>query len=377
MTSRASSVFGTPRWNRTSTTTNSISIFYRKFSAEEGSFEARFAAAFADAFEHITPIIDDGELIVGQASYTMTDAEADEWARLRKDVALQYATFDGQDSHMAVDYELLLREGTSGIRNRIDALLKSCRADQRAFYDACISCLKGMEVYARHYSELARAMAEQCEDPVRKEELSELAEICAHVPQNPARTFHEAVQSVHFLTLCLSFAPLRPGAMQQFQLGHPDRYLWPYYQADLEAGRITPERAQVLFDCLAIQINRRVPHGLSSGYMVGGRDRNGEIVANALTKMGMQAVDDVHLVYSSVGLCRAESMPEEMLELACEILSHGRSHPAIFNDDVIVSGLKGYGARRRTRANTSTAPAWKSRPWARPTSGWRARTPTC
>ena len=28
---------------------------------------------------------------------------------------------------------------------------------------------------------------------------------------------------------------------QQFQLGHPDRYLYPYYKKDIENGSITPE----------------------------------------------------------------------------------------------------------------------------------------
>ena len=53
----------------------------------------------------------------------------------------------------------------------------------------------------------------------------------------------------------------------------------------------------------------RVPNGLSSGYMVGGRDGDGKIVANDLTLMGMQAIDDVRLVYPAVGFCHAAGMP--------------------------------------------------------------------
>ncbi|MBO5271083.1 MAG: hypothetical protein J6B77_09875, partial [Clostridia bacterium] len=130
---------------------------------------------------------------------------------------------------------------------------------------------------------------------------------------------------------------------EQFQLGHPDRYLYPYYKNDIEKGIITKEEAQALLDCLGIQINMRVPSGLSSGYMVGGRDENGEVVANELTEMLMQVVDDVKLVYPAVGLCYTRDMPDAFLQTACEILSRGRSHPAIFNDDVITRGLIGYG----------------------------------
>lgn len=126
-------------------------------------------------------------------------------------------------------------------------------------------------------------------------------------------------------------------------MGRPDRYLYPYYSMDIENGSITPDFAQTLFDCIAIQINNRVARGLSSGYMVGGRNANGEVVANDLTMMGLQSIDNVRLVYPAVGLCYTKDMPEKYLIKACEILSHGCSHPAIFNDDIIAEGLKEYG----------------------------------
>ena len=317
--------------------------FYRKLSEAEGAFEARYAQACAYAFEHTTPVIGEDELIVGRPAYRMSDAEQAEWQRLREGIVEEYAYLRGQDSHMAIDYELLLREGVKGIVARIDGYLADCAPEKRPFYEACRICLGGVVAHARRYAEQARAMAESCDDPRRRQELMTISQICARVPEYPAESFYEAVQAAHFISLCLSFAPLRPGVLQQFQLGHPDRYLWPYYQADVESGRITQEQAQVLLDCLGVQINCRVPNGLSCGYMVGGRDRKGNLVANDLTCMGMQVIDDIRLVYPSVGLCWAQGMPEEFLEKACGILSHGRSHPAIFNDDLIVSGLMGYG----------------------------------
>ena len=77
--------------------------------------------------------------------------------------------------------------------------------------------------------------------------------------------------------------------------------------------------------------------------MVGGRDRTGKVVANELTGMLMQVIDDIRLVYPSVGLCVTSETPKCYLDQAVEILSHGRSHPAIFNDVVITRGLLSYG----------------------------------
>ena len=159
------------------------------------------------------------------------------------------------------------------------------------------------------------------------------------------------MQSIHFVTLCLSCNPFRFHIPQQFQLGHPDRYLIPYYEKDLASGDLTKERAQLLLDCLGIQINNRVPNGLSCGYMLGGKDQNGKTITNDLTEMLMQTVDNIRLVYPSVGLCYTEDMEDFYLEKACEILSHGCSHPAIFGDDTISKGLTFYGVDEKQARN--------------------------
>ena len=318
--------------------------FYKTYTAAEGGEAERYGDAFVSAFEGLTPVIGEAELIVGRIENRMSDSERAEWEETYR--AATKARCDraggGQDSHMAVDYGLLLREGIVGILARIGTLEERCSAEQAEFYGLCRRCLCAIVAHAENYAALAEKMAGETSDEERAEELREIARICRRVPAYPATSFYEAVQSVHFLSYVLSLNPFRNNP-QQFQLGHPDRYLLPFYENDLAKGILTKERAQLLLDCLGIQINFRVPSGLSSGYMVGGRDRDGNIVSNELTRMLMQVVDDIRLVYPAVGLCFAEGMEEELLTYACEILSHGCSHPAIFNDDVITKGLISWG----------------------------------
>ena len=320
--------------------------FFERWAQNEalGSREARYADAYPRGFDGVEPVIDEGELIVGKASKPLSPEAALRWRAVRAAQAEPLDVCFGQDSHMAIDYELLLREGTEGVAARIERLLAG-EADEgkRAFYGLCAACLNAVADFSDRYAAHADALADACAEEARRAELRTVAAICRRVPRRPARSFHEAVQSVHFLSFCLSMNPYRFFSMQQFQLGRPDRYLYPFYRADRDAGRLTDETAQTLMDCLAIQINNRVSHGLSSGYMLGGRDKTGAIVANELTRMGMQAVDDIRLVYPSVGLCWTEGMPQALLDQACGILSHGRSHPAVFNDDVISAGLRDYG----------------------------------
>lgn len=319
--------------------------FFSKYekNASLDSEEARYADAYQFAMKHVEPVIDEGELIVGKPVHPLKEQDRADFERLIP-MMEEYAVLCGQESHMAVDYPLLLREGTSGITARIDRLRSETNdTGKLRFYDSCKACLHGVELCAERYSAFAQKQADVCTDPVRREELRRIADICNRVPRLPAENFYEAVQSVSFLTYCLSFDPKRYLCQLQFQLGHPDRYLLPFYEKDIAAGKMSKEEAQVLLDCLAIQINHRVPRGLSSGYMVGGRLPDGSVVANDLTEMGMQVIDDIRLVYPSVGYCYTKDAPPHLLEKACEILSHGCSHPAIFNDDLITSGLRSYG----------------------------------
>ena len=321
--------------------------FYKNYTALAHLPEYdRIGESMFFAFASITPVVSPGELILGKRiknSAFAPEAKA-EWESVYQPAARERVRLcgGGQDSHMALDYEKLLAIGIEGIISEIDGHLSGCTEEKKAFYRAARRCLEGVLVHADAYADACAKLTETERDPTHRAELAELAGICRRVPREPAKTFHEAIQSIHFVLHCVSLDPFRL-CPQQFQLGHPDRWLLPYYEADLAAGRITRERAQLLLDCLGIQINNRVQSGLSSGYMLGGRDLRGKTVSNELTEMCLQVIPDIHLVYPAVGLCYTEDMPPHILEKAVSILLSGHSHPAIFSDDVITRGLLSYG----------------------------------
>lgn len=331
--------------DRFGTDTEFYTLFYKQYEKSASlSEEARYAEAFYYAFCHLTPVIGEGELVVGSRDMSLSTDILSEWEETYRDIAFAHRNevFCGQDSHMAIDYPLILTKGLSGIIDQIDGYLKDCVPSQKAFYECCKKCLEAVICHARAYAQLAYTLSTTCSDPSRRQELEALSAICSKVPERPAETFYEAVQSVHFVTHCLSFNPFRM-CCQQFQLGHPDRYLLPYYERDLQNKTLTREKARLLLDCLGIQINMRVSNGLSSGYMVGGRDENGAVVCNELTELCLQVIGDIRLVYPAVGLCYTDGISERVMELACTLLLEGHSHPALFNDDVITRGLMHYG----------------------------------
>ncbi len=321
--------------------------FYKYFDDRDLAItQDNYGDGYLYACAHVTPVIGEEELIVGRAPSMLSEEEQALWASKYESISDEAAEQAGigQDSHMSIDYDRLLELGITGILSRIDA------CEDTAFFRSCRKCLEGVLLLSRRYAEHARAQAAQLSDERRVQELLTIATICEKVPAEPAESFYEAVQSVHFITYCLSYAPLR-AYYQQYQLGRPDRYLLSYYEKDFAQGKLTREQAQTLLDCLGIQIDRRVPHGLSSGYMVGGRDASGMPVCNDLTMMCLQVIEDIRLVYPAVGLCYHQDMPDACLEKAVSLLAQGCSHPAIFNDDLIASGMMGYGVPEKDAHN--------------------------
>ena len=328
-------------------------LFYKEYKALfDLPEEDRYAKSFYRALTTLPAEISESELVVGKSVMALSDEEQVYWDKELLPYAQARAekAGGGQDSHMAIDYELLLSKGIKGIIKSIDSLLRSCEKEKEAFYKSCKLCLEGVIQHSKKYSTLAQELSLKAKDQKTKDELLEISRTCQRVPASPAESFYEAVQSVHFISHCLSFAPYRL-CHQQFQLGHPDRYLLSYYEKDLEKGTLTKEKAQEILDCLGIQINLRIPRGLSGGYMLGGRDEKGEVIANDLTDMCLQVIDDVRLVYPAVGLCYTDDMPDHLLEKACRLLLKGYSHPAIFNDDVITKGLIYYGVSKKEAHN--------------------------
>ena len=326
-------------------------FFYKSLKARERNraYALRVADAVYDAFDSVAPYIGEDDLIAGRiANRALSREEAEEYALLTEYSVPPLPAVQGQCSHMAIDYDLLLNRGAEGIisdiseKQRALDLTDPADIEKDNFYAACVRSLEGLIRFALRYAEEAERQAMACMSEKRAGELMKMAENLRNVPRRPASGFYEAVQSAHFITFCLSARPFA-AACHLYQLGRPDRYLYPFYKKDIDNGGITRGFAQTLLDCYAILLETRIPAGLASGYMVGGRDKDGNVVSNDLTRMAMETVRHVRLVYPGVGFCWCEDTPEEDLRLACEILGEGHSHPAIFNDDVISKGLEFHG----------------------------------
>lgn len=259
--------------------------------------------------------------------------------------------------HVTVKYGEVLAIGFSGIKAKAQAELDMlCLADgdyqkKSRFLEAVmISCDAAIE-YARRYARLALKEAEECTDPVRKRELLQIAQNCANVPEKGATGFYEACQSFWFVQQLLQIE----SSGHSISPGRFDQYMYPYYQKDMESGKITREFAQELMDCIWVKLNDLnkcrdaasaegfAGYSLFQNLIAGGQNEEGIDVTNDLSFMSIQASMHVFLPQPSLSVRVWNGTPHEFLIRAAELTRTGIGLPAYYNDEVIIPSLMSRG----------------------------------
>lgn len=264
----------------------------------------RRSAAEAYMLEHTIPVIIPGELIVGQPCFDdFSETEQAEYEEcLRKESMIPIKR--GRADHLALDYQPLLDQGITGI-------LEMCNS----------------------YAEKAKQLAEEASG-IRKKEYLELYEVLKQVPAHPARTFREALQSIHMFTWSLYGI---------YSFGKPDLYLLPYYRRDIENGILTPDTAQELIDCFFLQSVPNMSSWAAEGLMLGGRDANGRLVENELTWHFLTAIEHTHLPDPNVGFCVTAETGNEILQYTAKLIADGHCQPQIWNSDEVTRSMLNNG----------------------------------
>src|SRR5699024_642660 len=115
------------------------------------------------------------------------------------------------------------------------------------FWNACIIQCRGLITYARRMAEEAERQAFLCKDEKRRKELLTIAENCRVVPENPRRTFWQAVQMIWFIHVYFYIEVCTTAG----GFGRFDQYMWPWYKKDvIDEKNITREQALELIECL-------------------------------------------------------------------------------------------------------------------------------
>jgi len=257
------------------------------------------------------------------------------------------------DGHIIAGYDKLLRVGLNGILKEAKESLDNLDLSEPQnipkyhFLKAVIIALEAAMEYARRYSRLAREMAQETRDPKQKEELEKIAEICEWVPANPARTFHEAIQSVWFAHCIIQIETNG----HSVSLGRFDQYMYSYFEKDLKAGRLTRQEALELVECLYVKLSSinklrswdgtrfLAGYPMFQNLTVGGQTRDGRDATNELSYICLEAMANLRLHQPSLSARIHRRTPEKFLRKCVDVIKIGIGFPALFNDDVIIPAM--------------------------------------
>lgn len=267
-----------------------------------------------------------------------------------------HAVNGGGDSNPGYDV-ILMKKGMLDIQNEAKAHLEKLNyanpedIDKIYFYKSVIDTTEGVMIYARRLSAFAKEKAMQESNPARRAELEQIAQNLEWVPAHAPRSFWEAVQSVWVIESLLPVEENQTG----MSIGRVDQYMYPFYKADIESGRLNDFQAFEIAGCMLIKMSEMMwltSEGGSkffAGYQpfvnmcVGGVTRSGRDATNDLTYLLMDAVRHVKIYQPSLACRIHNKSPQKYMKKIVDVVRSGMGFPACHFDDTHIKMMLAKG----------------------------------
>ena len=309
-------------------------------------FKTEYSLAGLDAaermcrrFERVTAmeiprILPDEQIVLTRSVSEVGDIfTEEEWETLR---AQHYIHELGYVSNLSPDYEGMIRDG-------FEARYKDADAHQRRMMDAIISLCD-------RYREEAKRMGRE-----------DVVQVLSRVPRKGARNFREALQFFRILHFSLWLEGDYHNTVGRF-----DRYMYPYYKHDRDAGVYTKEEAFDLLCDFFLSFNKDsdmyvgVQQGDNGQSMVlGGTDIDGRDCFNELSELCLLASGELKLIDPKINLRVNKNTPLEVYDAGSRLTKVGLGFPQYSNDDVVIEGLEKMGYAREDAVNYVVAACWE------------------
>ena len=276
----------------------------------------------------------------------------DEFGTKTRFVASENASFRSSQQWV-LDYAKVINRGFADIKaeaqaklDALDPLSSQDTIKKKPFLEAIILTCEAIVVWAKRHAELASQKAQAEKDPVRRQELLDIAERCSHVPEFPARNFKEAVQAQWFAQM---FSRLEQRRGTIISNGRMDQYFYPLYKKDIEAGIITDEEVLEMLDCMWVGMAQFTDISLSPGgqatqegyahweaVTIGGQTRDGKDATNELSYLILKSRQESPMPYPDLATRIHSRSPHRFLWEIAETIKVGQGYPKLFNDEEII-----------------------------------------
>jgi len=257
--------------------------------------------------------------------------------------------------HTVLGYKMF-RKGFLQLKEEISESL-SCLdylSDMGAFDRA--EELKAMKIacdaimmYAERHADRLAVMASEETDPVRRQELLDMAAICRKVPANPPETIHEMLQHYWFIHLGV-ITELNP--WDSFNPGRLDQHLWPLYSKEKKKGTLSDEKLFDLLGCFWVKFNNHpsppkmgVTASESNTYTdfclinLGGVREDGSDAVNDMSYILLDVIREMRILQPSSMVQISRKSPDRFIHKALDIIRTGFGQPSCFNTEAIIQEL--------------------------------------
>lgn len=242
-----------------------------------------------------------------------------------------------------------LKERIAGELEKLDFMNDPEATDKQEELQAMsISCDAAI-LFAERHADLAEKMAQECSDPVRREELLKIAEVCRWVPAHAPRNYWEAIQMYWFVHLGTITELNGWDAMNP---GHFDQHLAPFYEKGIADGTLTRDKAKELMSCFFIKVNNHTAPpkvGITAkesgtyndftNLNIGGVKADGSDGTSEVSYIMLEVLEELHLLQPGCSIHISSVTPDKFLHAGCKVIRQGHGYPSVFNPDVYVQEL--------------------------------------
>ena len=270
---------------------------------------------------------------------------------LEKDDIICVGLENGVSGETTCDHEKILTIGLKGYieecQRNIDSIIPQTMEEQAKvdFWKACIIQSEGLITYAHRMADEAERQAASCSDGKRKKELLTIAENCRTVPENPPKTFYQALQAIWFVHVYFYIEVCTTAC----GFGRFDQYMWPLYKKDvIDEKNITREEALEMLECLYLktcevyEVRDDWYATAFAGYpmwqtlVVGGQTRDGKDATNDLSYLCLEAADELQVKQPVMAVRVWEKTPEDLIRFGCKMIQEGQANPGFFSDEAAI-----------------------------------------
>ena len=235
-------------------------------------------------------------------------------------------------SHLTIDFESVLKYGVNGIKEKVEiAFNKYKGTEKEEFIISLKNCLDAFDIWHSRYLDELKDL------PAYKNNYENLKV----VPNEPAKNFYQAVQSIWFIFAFVRLCGNWPG------IGRIDYLLGDYLKKDLKAGVITLEEAREILAHFFIKgcewINGQfIGSGDGQHYqniLLGGIDENGKDVTNEVTYLVLDVLEELGISDFPTSVRINKNTDDKLLTRVAEVMRFGGGILAVYNEDVVIDAL--------------------------------------